>query len=186
MALRPELAEIDRLFSDAQGTAEATLRGMTPAQLSWTPGGGRWSAAMIADHLVKCNAGVLEKGPEMLAAAPPADGETFSKLGAMERLFIGAMSPGSKIKFPVPPIFEPKPPVDPVAAVDAFFASHQRLVQMVQQANEKRIEDLKITSPASPLAKFRLRAYLHALAQHERYHLDQVKALIEEPGFPRN
>lgn len=186
MPLRPELAEIDDLLSDARATAEATLKGMTSTQLAWTPGGGRWSAAMIADHLVKSNQGLLEKGEPAVAAAPPAGGETFPSFKVFERGFIGAMSPGSKLKVPVPPIFEPKAPADPRQAVEAFFASHDAVVKLLHSANEKRIGDIRITSPASPLAKFRLRTYLHALAQHERYHLEQVKALIEEPGFPRN
>jgi hypothetical protein len=185
MALRPELAEIDRLAADARATAEATLNGMTVAQLEWTPDKSRWSAAMIADHLVRTTEAIREKVEVALASAPPANGENLPAFGRFERMFIGAMSPGTKMRLPVPPMFEPKPPADPQAAVAAFFATHEGFVRLIHLADEKQIAEIKITSPASSLAKFRLLPYLHALAQHERYHLEQVKALIEEPGFPR-
>jgi hypothetical protein len=183
--LRPEIAEIDRLMSDARGTAEATLNGMTVEQLNWTPGRDRWSAAMIADHLVKTTGAIQEKAQGELVSAGPANGEQLPGFNLMERWFIRAMSPGAKMKVPVPPMFEPKPPADPKAAVAEFFRVHDAFVRLVHLANEKEIAGIKITSPASSLAKFRLLPYLHALAQHERYHLEQVKALIEEPGFPR-
>ncbi|MGV3614549.1 MAG: DinB family protein [Fimbriimonas sp.] len=185
MPLRPELAEIDRLLADARATAEATLNGMTEAQLNWSPSRDRWSAAMIADHLVRSNEGAAPKIAEVVRNAPATNGEPLGKFGFFERFFIKAMSPGSRFKMPVPPMFEPEPPTDAKAAVAGFFQAHEALAALVPLANAKRLDGLKVTSPVSPLAKFRVHTYLHALAQHERYHLEQVKALIEEPGFPR-
>lgn len=140
---------------------------------------------MIADHLVKCTGAIQEKAQAQLAGAAPANGEALPGFGFVERMFVGAMSPGTKTKVPVPPMFEPKPPADPKGAVEEYFQVHDAFVRLVHLANEKRIAEIKITSPASSLVKFRLLPYLHALAQHERYHLEQVKALIEEAGFPR-
>jgi hypothetical protein len=185
MPLRPDLEEIVRLADDAKATAQATLDGMSDAQLAWSPGKDRWSAAMIADHLVRSNDAVRVKFEAALESAPPNDGEGPTRFNLIERQMIRAMSPGTSVRVPVPPMFEPQPPADPRAAVAAFFASHEALVEIARRADAYRLDGIKITSPASPLFRFRLVPYLHALFQHERYHLEQVKALIEEPGFPR-
>ena len=185
MSPKAELVEILRLAEEARATAGATLEGMTPEQLSWSPSRDRWSAALIADHLERSNLGAIPKFEEALRAAPAAAGDSHPEYNWLERTMIRTLSPGSKVRVPVPPLFEPKPPADARAAVAGFLAAHEGLVAVANAAAGKDLRGQRITSPANRLVRLRFLPYLKALVQHERYHLEQVKALIEEPGFPR-
>jgi hypothetical protein len=179
-------ASLDRMLelaNDARATAEATLRGMSEDQLRFSPGGGRWSAAMIADHITRSNAHYLPQFDAALASAPKSD-RPLPNHSFFEALFIRGLSPGSKMRLPVPPGLEPEPPADPKAAVAGFFASHDALTDAIRRSRGLDIGNLRVKSAVGDAIKFRIPAALEALIQHERYHLEQVKALIEEAGFP--
>lgn len=175
-------SEILTHAADARGTAEATLNGLTEAQLLWTPGGGRWSAGMITDHLVRSDTAVFDLFDQALAAAPAGSPHPYK---FTENLVIGSLGPEGTLKLPVPPMFEPAQPAAPLTTVAEFFRAHDRLVEIATVALTKDLSGIKIESPAKKGFRIRALPYLHAMFQHERYHLGQVKALIEELGFPR-
>lgn len=175
-------SEILARAEDARATAEATLNGLSLSQLVWSPGGDRWSAAAIVDHLVL-------SAESAIAAVEPSVREagtgTPHPYKFTEDLIITSLGPGGKVRLPVPDRFVPSIPSDPRARVVSFFAVHDALVEIAKVALTKDLSRTKIELPAKKGLRIRPIPYLHALFEHERYHLAQVKALIEEPNFPR-
>lgn len=137
---------------------------------------------MIADHLVKAGEIFVPKFEAVVAAAPRGKLEP-RPYSWFENIFISVYKPGTKVRLPVPPMMEPAPPADPELVVKQYMDIHRRLEQIAQSLPDLEVDRARVPLAVGPFRP-RFLPCLEGIIMHERYHLDQVKALIEEPGFP--
>ncbi len=68
--------------------------------------------------------------------------------------------------------------------VPRFLALQDSLLECFQKANGLDLTQVKVVSPASPLIRLRLGAYLESTVGHEEYYLLQAQAVRAHPAFP--
>lgn len=177
------LLQIQQLADWVEDTAKATLCGMNSQQLDWTPSKDRWSSAMIADHLIRSNGSFLPRLEEAIANARKGRLEP-TPANFVERIALSIYKPGTKLRLPVPPGMDPEPPADPIATVNAFLSMHSEFIAITRRLPSVEVDQVRIDFPIKPFRP-RLVIVVESLLMHGAYHMRQVEALIEEPGFPR-
>lgn len=181
--MHESLLRIQQLADQVEDTAKATLCGMNPTQLSWTPHKDRWSSAMIADHLIRSNGSFLPRLETAIASARKGKLDP-TPANFAERISLSVYRPGTWIRLPVPPGMEPAPPADPLATVNAFLKMHDEFSAITRRLPSVEVDQVRIDFPIKPFRP-RLVIVVESLLMHAAYHLRQVEALVEEPGFPR-
>src|SRR5579859_1448325 len=88
------------------------VRALTPEEANWSPSPTVWPIVMILDHVNRVNRLTVPLFESSIAGAPLlTKGVSFRpKYSFFEKQFVKILSPGSRIHFPVPPIFEPTVP----------------------------------------------------------------------------
>lgn len=186
MSLRPQLDAIRREMNALREEAVPKLKGLSDNQLNWTPGGDKWSIALILDHLNKGHELVLPRFNEALSSAKPSTDKREAKFGFMDRIFLRMMDPNLPITVPVPPMFAPTEAPNPSrTVVPKFFMLHDALANAIDRADEFELNGVRVTSPVS--AKFRpnIVAYFQGLSMHEWYHWGQIRTLLKDDSFPK-
>gem|GEM_PF-1987587 len=187
MPLRPQLQPLADELRTLRKEAEDNLRGLTDAQLLWSPEDGTWSIAQVLEHLNKVHELVIPKFEAALQGAPPAtaDVETI-RHGFFDRMFLKMMGPSAPGKIPVPPVFEPGNPTNPNRqVVGRFFSALDGVGKVIEKADRHQLKGLRVSSPVNERMKFGYAAYLEGIVVHARYHWGQIAALRANPSFPK-
>ena len=185
-SLRPQLESL-RFAASKVRTAAERLATLSYEQLTWKPSPDRWNSLQILDHLNRTHALCAPKFAVALDDASPAgeEGSSTIKFGFVDRVFLKFMSGEAPIKAPVPPIFEPEASPDRKQTLRRFFEFHDAVADVIERSNAFRLEGLRVTSPVSEKFRPGYLAYLTGLVLHEKYHWEQIEALVAAPGYPK-
>ena len=127
----------------------------------------------------------IEKGLEQLRSEG-ALSDMPPRYGFGERFFIRLLSPSPPFRVPVPGIYVPEAPADPVGETGPeFLRALDRTAAAVVAANGLNLTKLKLPSPANARIRLTVGAWLEGLVAHNDYHWLQVRALRDNTGFPR-
>jgi hypothetical protein len=188
MSLRPQLQVIADQLQVVAKAARTELPTFTEEQLRWSPSADRWSILLIADHLVRSHTATDPKLAQAIADAPPCENERCETIpySFVDKIFVAAVSPGAKVKLPVPPIFEPAiPEATGSAVIRELLRRLDEFSGLFEKADEKKLRGIRVASPLNKMFRPSLMGYLDAMVQHDRYHWGQVEALRQEPNFPK-
>jgi hypothetical protein len=155
-------------------------------QWHWTSKSGVWSIARCLDHLNRTGYTALpaiQMAIQNLKSVRRLGSDNFS-YNLTERLFVAAMGPKSRIKLPVPPMFEPAVAPNTDIIVPQFLALQNELSDCVKSARGLDLSAATVASPVNEKLRFRLGAYMEAIVRHEQYHYQQVESLRKNPQFP--
>jgi hypothetical protein len=98
---------------------------------------------------------------------------------------IKLLGPGSKTKFTMPKVGQPRTSEIP-ATIVYDFAQHQHDLKNYYLALAKKdIISVVISSPASNFITYYLSDALKFIASHEMRHLNQSLAVFNHPNFPK-
>lgn len=187
-ALNSELAEDVRQVVQIKEQAAALLRGLSDAQYNWSPEPGRWSMAQCLAHIVvtddmylpvleKCIADARKQGT--LSSGP------FHH-GWFGNWFVRSMDAPAKRRFKNPKSITP-PAEQPLAqGLADFNTMHDRVLQLVHEANGVDLARAKFRSPFLKLLKLSLGQGLAIMLSHARRHLWQAGEVRKHPDFPKS
>jgi hypothetical protein len=186
--LNSELASDVQQITQIKEQAATLLRGVSDAQYNWRSEPGRWSMAECVAHIVitddiyvpvleNCIADARKKG---------LVGDGPFHHGAVGNWFVRSMDAPAKKRFKNPKMITP-PPEQPLAkGLADFNAVHDRLLQVVHQANGVDLGRAKFRSPFLKVMRFSLGQGLAVMLAHARRHLWQAGEVQKHPGFPKN
>jgi len=186
--LAPELAEDARQIAQIKEQAAGVVRGVNDAQYNWRPAPGRWSMAQCLAHIVVGDE-VYFPTLEVCIAEARKKGLTGNgpfHHGWVGNWFVRSMDAPPKRRFKNPARITP-PPEQPLAkGIADFNAIHDRLLQLVNQANGVDLGRAKFRSPLLKLIKLSLGQGIAVLLAHARRHLWQADEVRKHPEFPKS
>jgi DinB superfamily len=185
--LNPEVERLVYQLKVIRQEAEGLVVGMSGPQLDWTPEPGRWSVAQCFAHLNETNRKMADGMEASIQHGRQSNmtGEGPFVYGFVSRLFLRMIEPPVKRRFKAPAAFSAAPgqPWERIQA--AWVATHDRLDDLLQQANGLDLARIKAQSPASNWLKYPLGMAFWIQTAHDRRHLWQARQIINDPRFPR-
>jgi len=188
LALNSELAEDERQVAQIKEQAAALVRGLSDAQYNWRPGPGRWSMAQCLGHIV-VGAEAYFPTLEICIAEGRKKGLTGNgpfHYGWFGNWFVRSMDapPTRRMKNPARITPPPEQPLE--KGLQDFNAAHDRLLQLIAQANGVDLGRAKFRSPLLKLIKLSLGQGIAVLLAHARRHLWQANEVRKHPDFPNS
>lgn len=167
--------------------AMASFGELTPAQLNWKPGQDRWSVAQCLDHLLTTNRSYEPAIRKLLSG--DASKTFWERLPLFPSLWasllIKSLDPKSTRKIKAPKSFEPAASDLPATIVKDFAAHQAQIIDFMEAAFAKQLEQTVITSPAAKFVTYTVRDAFRVVVVHEQRHLQQAKRIMGEAAFPR-
>ncbi len=182
------LPDLRRQFEDASREAAHIVDGLSPHQVNWRPGSGRWSIAECFGHL-----NIV--GSEMLPVIDAAISETRARACYRSGPFRPRLVARWLLRATEPPVGHRKrareehvPHSDQAAqeALSALVGLNELLATRLQAAGGLDLSRPRISVPAATtLFRITLFELFLYLAAHGRRHLAQARTVREHPLFPR-
>jgi hypothetical protein len=160
--------------------------GMTAEQFNWRPSSRRWSVGQCLEHLVLTARLYPDPIARMIdeSRVRQQRGEGPYREGMIARWLIRGMEPPPGLRVRSPRRVEPRRGLDVHAVTNSFIAVHERLAELVTQADGVSLEHARMTSPFLPLLKFTLGQAFAVNLAHARRHLWQARQVVKQPRFP--
>jgi hypothetical protein len=164
----------------------AITNGLTDAQLNWQPEQGRWSVGQCLEHLIVTGSKLLvplhaaiERGHRkgIIGAGPFA----YGRLGSW---FVRSLQPTGTRSVRTQKIYRPASDVRAGEVVPRLLELQDALSDAIIRADGLDLGRLRFPSPAMPLLRLNLAAWLASTIAHEHRHLLQARRVLEQPGFP--
>jgi len=177
-----------RIASDldaADARAAALMRGLTVAQINWTPRPGSWSIGQCLEHLCLSNEVYAEPMLEALGdqATGPVDEIRPGWFGRwFIRRYIEPTTQATRARAPtkIVPIV---PQLDP-SILDRFVRSNVAIRRVMAHAHGHDVNRVRFRNPFVPLIRFTVGTGLQIIARHNHRHLLQAERVKQSPGFP--
>lgn len=185
-ALRHQLEIIANRQRSVVTLFHERLDKLSDAQLRWAPDAKTWSIVFIIDHLIKVHVATSPVFMRALVEAPPAGDEGAKPLeySFSDKIFVGLLSPGARFKLPVPKLYQPVAHNAASSVVlQKLYDEFEAFRVILDYADLRQLEGLHVSSPAGG-ARPSILAYLDATTQHNKYHWQQIEALLKNPKFP--
>lgn len=179
MSLPRPLRKLWNEMQESRAELLHEVEGMGQPQADWRPAAGEWSIGEVLDHLI---------------IAENATGRLTTKL-TREAEATGALAPypGDSVEVaPLPP-WPPGPAEAPEAVRPAHGKPIGELVEAMRATRERSRQSLErlatldvrpLRFPHARLGELDLGQWWRLQAEHDRIHLDQVRAIRRAPEFP--
>lgn len=183
-------SEIERLLYQVKVIrmeAEGLVWGLNDERFNWTPEAGRWSMAQCFDHLNITNRLMITQLEDAMqrgrAAGKLSDGPyTYGFVG---RWFLRMMQPPVKRRFKAPKPFQPALRKKLEEVLPEWGRTHDRVAELIREANGLDLERIKVVSPATKLLKYNLGIAFWVQTTHDRRHLWQAREVRNQQRFPQ-
>jgi hypothetical protein len=191
--------EIDHLLTEVKFVREQAegvltewqnggLNPLQPEQLLWKPAANRWSIAECFEHLNLTNEAYIPALEGAIRSARAANhlSEGPYAYSLLSRFMRDQMMPPVARTFNAPARVQPK-----VKSADDAVArwkqTHDRVEQLIREADGIDLGGVKVKSPLAPVPflRFNLGMVFWILLAHDRRHILQACDVAAEPGYPR-
>ncbi len=164
---------------------EQEMAGLTPEQLGFRAGAGRWTIAEVMEHVATVEEFFLrQRLPALPAAPPPPPDHPRAELD--ER--IRAEAPQRLQRFETPEVFQPKGQMSAAEALERFRAAREALVKFARQPGcDLRAHCMPhriLTGPGTPGVLDGCQ-WLLAIAAHSLRHAEQMAEVKRQGGYPK-
>ncbi len=187
-ALRePELVQRREELRANRARFEKLVAGLTPAQLTWRPGTGRWSIIECVAHLNRANHAYSANAERALRTAKErgVTGTGPFKHGRMIQWAIAYLDPDrKKMRAKTPGMFDPREVKDPAAELAAFRRELDVTEGRLREADGLHLAKVKLSSPVSRLIRLSLGQFFEMHTVHDRRHIQQAERVRSAEGFP--
>ncbi len=160
---------------------------LSPSQMQWRPGPGKWSIAECLEHLaITARLGAAHWVPAISAARRRGKTGTgpFS-FGWFGRWFVGWVGPNPKRPSPAPAVFAPPASISPGRAIADFTDSQSEIRAIFRSADGLDLGRIKARSAVTPLFRFNLATWFASTVAHQHRHLDQMRRVRTDDHFPK-
>ncbi len=164
-------------FADVREAARRLVEQAPPEALLRPPAPGRWSAAECLDHLNRTG-GPLAPRLEAALRRARAEGRTGAGpfgYGLLGRLFLRAVDPSGARPLRAPAAYRPAAALDVGAVAADFMRLQDALMRCAEAAEGIDLRRVRAASPAFPLLRLPVSAWLAGTLAHERRHLRQAE-----------
>jgi hypothetical protein len=155
---------------------------LDPSTLNWKPSHKTWSIAQNIDHLIRINESYFPQLEEMHMGRyqPPV----ISRLGFLLSFFgksiLQSVQPGNDKKRITFPIWEPTVSDIDIDIIKQFTTHQEKLKQKIKNSADLIAQNAIIASPANKWIVYRLETAFNIIILHERRHLKQSQALLDQ------
>jgi hypothetical protein len=172
--------ERDRAMSELHATRKAFLdivSTVSEAQYNFKPSTEVWSIAEIAEHIV-----ISETFIPKLSSSAPVDPETAKLAEGKDQAILSQIANREK-KGKAPEVLVPKKTyTDRKALIAAFVSSRDANIAYLRDTKEPLRTRAVKQSPMGPMDAYQV--YL-LLAAHTQRHIDQMKEVQTNSGYPK-
>jgi hypothetical protein len=186
--LADDLHEFCSQFEALKIDAENLLTGLNDLQFNWRPSSNSWSIAECIDHLVVTGrlsiANIYYSISEARSRGLLSPGPF--RYSAIEKFFVRAMEPTSKIKFRAPKAYVPSPDHTCAELTTSFIKLQDEFLLCLKESNGIDLSRVKVSNPVSKWIRFSLGQEFALNTAHERRHLWQARRIISHPAFPQS
>ena len=181
--MHAQLEQYRSHFHDIKADASTLIDETDADRLRTPPDDETWSVAQVFDHLNTAGWLLLTELEDAIRTGHERGpyGEPSFQYGFVSRWFIRSMKPSSSWTFTAPSVFEPSPPetLYPHETLEEFRALQDRFADCVADAEGLDLRRIRVGSPAVPLLRISLGAWIEATAAHEHRHLDQAREILD-------
>jgi len=184
-ALSPHRADLLARIASERDRARALIGGLSEAEFNWSVGGDSWSMAQCFDHL--CRIGEALLGPLQAGIAHTEargwQSDQPPRYGFFSRAFIRATGPLDRPRVrrvKTQRLYRPAGSRPLGATLARFEHLQDELEALVRRSEGLNLVRVKVRSPAIPLVKVALGAWLESLVGHQERHLDQAARVREK------
>jgi hypothetical protein len=178
-------ADLLARIESGRARARELIDGMSEAEFNWSAGRGSWSMAQCFDHL--CRIGEALRGPlqEALARTEARGWKSDQppRYGFFSRAFIRATGPLDRPRVrrvKTQRLYQPAGSQRLGATLARFEHLQDELQALVRRSEGLDLVRVKVRSPAIPLVRVALGAWLESLVGHQERHLAQAARVREE------
>ena len=185
--INPEVERLVYQLKVIRQEADGLLVGLGAEQLDWRPEAGRWSVAECFAHLNATNRKMAEGIEESIRRGRQANmvSEGPFSYGFIGRMFHRMTEPPVKRRFKAPAAFAAKAGQSWAQIQADWKTTHDRLDDLLQQANGLDLARIKTVSPASSWIRYPLGIAFWIHAAHDKRHLWQARQVINDARFPK-
>lgn len=167
----------------ASDDARALVADVPPDRLHAAPAPGAWSVAQCLDHLVRTGAPLLPGLTHAVERLERAGARTSEPvpLGRVGRWMAVSQRPGGR-KVKTPPLYRPASPdvvpPSPTAADDVlapFLDLQREFERLAVRAHGLALASARVASPALPLLRLNVAAWMEVTLAHTLRHLAQAR-----------
>ena len=187
LTLAPELDTFRQSFEGIADEANALAGSLRDDQFNWVPPSGGWSVSQCIEHLNATARAYLPNLDEGIAEAIRRGlyGEGPFRYNWLGRTFVQTQEPTSKRKYRAAKAFLPPPTRPRPESMAAFRAYQVQFIDRLRQANGLDLARARVRSPVLTWLRLPLGSGFALMVAHERRHLQQARAVLSEPTFPR-
>ncbi len=186
--LLPEFIEPITTYQHATKRVQLLVSSMSPTQFQWRPRAGEWSIAEVLDHLNNLHGQLLPRMQQGIAHAREQGWQPtpnkHPKPGTAGSLFIWGVKPHSWMKIKTPPTYAPQPNLPREEVLPKFVQTQEAMIACIQSTHTVDTGRIRIASPVSNLLTFNLYAWILALSEHLKLHMQQIDGILAAPGYP--
>ncbi len=174
--MHPRLEEITGYLADVRATLATELADRTAEQVHRDPGAGRWTAAMVVEHLGRVEgstAKLLESlFTRAIEAGLPMDDQTSSVIHSLDRWNV----PNRRNRIEAPERLIPAARPDFDKAWASLQQARTRTLALVASVDGRDLTRVSFKHPV--LDEFNGYEWILFIGQHEARHLDQVREAL--------
>jgi len=177
-----EVASLTESLHQAEEEVLKNFGQLTESQLNWRAKPDTWSIGQCLDHIIILNRLYFSRFNAVINGDHTPN--IWSRIPGLPRrmgkMLIKASLPQNSQKITTPKIFRPTKTHIRADIVDQFHTNQQEMIDYYQQLGQIDVDHTVISSPASPLFVFSLKACLTALVYHEQRHINQAMRVKDE------
>ena len=179
---------IDSLQADVKQLIAAAeqMQGMDNIKLAYPLGEGKWTAVQALEHLNMYGRYYLPTIEKAMSLNTGGKAAWFNT-GRMGGYFTNMMMPKNvyevKNKMKAPKGYVPPASLNTETVIKEFIAQQQQLLQLLDRARERNLNDIRIPITLSKLVKLKLGDTFRFLVAHEQRHMVQARNAIHALGI---
>lgn len=185
--LSPDLQRLLADLADSDQRASEMVQALSDRQVNWRPSNTEWSIAQCLDHLGKSNriyAAALQRAIEE-SRQEPAPTPIALQPGVFGRMFIRTLEPPPTRKLRAPRKIIPCERIDKDEALRNFLESDEAIRAVIRNGGALDLNRIRFKNPLFWFLRFTVATGLLIIAAHNRRHLWQAQATLENPLFPK-
>ena len=183
----PDLQQILTELADSDRRASEMVRALSNDQLNWRPSATGWSIAQCLDHLAITNSvysAALHRAIEQ-AHQEPVSAPISLRPGVFGRAFIRSLEPPPTKKHRAPGKIVPCDRIDKDEVLRKFLESEEAMRAVIRDGARLDMNRIRFKTPFFWFLRFSVGTGLLIITAHNRRHLWQAQAIIDNPSFPR-
>ncbi len=178
-AVHPGLLTSWEFAQKVRGDLLQNIHPLTTAEWAYRPAAGAWCIAEVADHLLRAEIGTSKMVRKLIRGDYRA--EVVPVGVTLHTKELGQYPYG---RLEAPAVLVPGPVRDKADVERELGLAHARLRSELSLFQGDDPEALRSPDPATGVW-FTLGGWVKLQAWHEAHHLDQIRAVMTAPNFPR-